>query len=66
MDKIKELQAFALANYDAGGHWVYETHDPEDYTEILAQCGGDVDAGKAEIKARWELTNEMAANCRFE
>ena len=32
---IKELQDFARANYEDGGHWVYESFDCADYQEVL-------------------------------
>ena len=42
-DRMKELiekvKAYALAHYEDGWHWVYETHDYKDYKEELEDQG---------------------------
>ena len=63
-DNIKTLQAYALANYEAGGHWVYETHDTADYQKILDDAGGNVGAAKKAIRKHWEVTAEIATDIR--
>jgi hypothetical protein len=63
-DNIKTLQAYALDNYEAGGHWVYETHNAADYQEILDDAGGNVGAAKKAIREYWELIDEVAADIR--
>ena len=63
-DNIKTLQAYALDNYEAGGHWVYETHDDADYQEILDDAGGNVGAAKKALRKYWEETVEIAADIR--
>ena len=62
----KALEQFALAHYEEGGHWVYETHIAEDYQEYLDEAAGDVEKAKTLVRAHWELMLEMEANCRFE
>ena len=51
MTAIKELEAYAAANYEAGGHWVFECYDVADYQEALDEAGGDVARAKADLKA---------------
>lgn len=60
---ISELAAYALANYEAGGHWVYECYDSGDYQDVLDQVGGKVAAAKAELKKRWLLTAAQEREC---
>ena len=40
---IQALKAYALANYEAGGHWVYETYDTADYEVIVATTNRQID-----------------------
>ncbi len=51
---IKELQDFARANYEQGGHWVYEAFDCADYQEVLDDNKGDMELCKARLKHHWE------------
>ena len=60
------LEQFALAHYEAGGHWVVETHIAEDYQEYLDKAAGDIEKAKKLVREYWKLMNEMEANCRFE
>lgn len=60
---VNTLQAFALTNYEAGGHWVYETYSYKDYIEVLEHNGFDVDEAKKELREYWEFTNERQREC---
>jgi len=51
---IKELQDFAHANYEDGGHWVYEAFDCADYQEVLDDNNGNMDLCKARLRHHWE------------
>jgi len=51
---IKELQDFAHANYEDGGHWVYESFDCADYQEVLDDNKGNMDLCKARLRHHWE------------
>ena len=51
---IKELQDFAHANYEDGGHWVYEAFDCADYQEVLDDNKGNMDLCKARLRHHWE------------
>lgn len=66
MSKIQQLQQFALDNYEAGGHWVYECWDAADYNEVLDGCLGDIELAKEMIQAHWQLTNEQERNCAWD
>lgn len=63
-NNIKTLEAYALANYEAGGHWVYETHNAADYQEILDGANGNVEAAKKALREYWEWTAKVAADIR--
>jgi hypothetical protein len=60
---IKDLEQFALDNYEEGGHWVYETYDRNDYIVTLFKADGDVEAAKRHLRQYWELMNEQQKNC---
>ena len=51
---IKQLQDFARANYEQGGHWVYEAFDCADYQEVLTAYNGNIDLCKSELRHHWE------------
>jgi hypothetical protein len=61
-EMIKELEAYALANYDKGGHWIVECWEDSDYQnviddeETLPKC-------KRQLKAIWGASNERESNC---
>lgn len=57
--KVEELKAYALANYENGGHWIYETHDAKHYETRLAEYNGDVEATKNALREYWELTEAV-------
>jgi hypothetical protein len=59
---MDQLKAYALANYEAGGHWVAETHDDARYAEVLAKAGNDVDAAKAKLRAYWQLLESVSSD----
>lgn len=62
----KALEQYALDNYEAGGHWVYETHTAEVYQEYLDEAGGNIAKAKKLVRAHWKFMQEMESNCRFE
>jgi hypothetical protein len=51
---IKELQDFAHAHYEDGGHWVYEAFDAADYQEVLDDNNGNMELCKARLRHHWE------------
>lgn len=52
---IDTLKAYALANYEAGGHWIAETYGQADYERALAEAGGDIEAAKALLEKAWNF-----------
>lgn len=65
IDAINALEQYALTNYEAGGHWVYECFDVADYMEYLEEAHGDAVKAKAKLKDYWELTNAMQRECAW-
>jgi len=59
-DVVQELQAYALANYNAGGHWIYETSSDADYLAVYEKANGNVKKAKALLKAEWKLLTAYA------
>ena len=59
---IKELEAYALENYEKGGHWVFETHGKEDYMEVITTCEGNIKKAKALLRDYWRLMEEQRKN----
>jgi hypothetical protein len=57
-DEVKALEQYAHDHYEEGGHWVYETHDKEDYRKILLRTFS-LEQAKREIRDDWELTQEQ-------
>jgi hypothetical protein len=53
MISAKELEAYAMSHYEAGGHWVVETYSNSDYQAVIDEAGGDIDAAKAALKKAW-------------
>ena len=53
MISAKELEAYAMSHYEAGGHWVAETYSDSDYQAIIDEAEGDADKAKAATKAAW-------------
>jgi hypothetical protein len=64
--KYSELERFARDNYEAGGHWVYECFDSEDYAEYLAEAGGDMGRAKAALRKYWQLLVEQERECAWD
>ena len=60
--QLQNLKAFALSNYDKGGHWVYETYEDADYEAALKE---GFKKAKASLKAHWELMNEQESNAAW-
>lgn len=72
MDYPQALKQYALANYEQGGHWVFETRDHADYVELFERHHtGRITEAQAYKKAttalrrEWELTNELQSECRW-
>jgi hypothetical protein len=69
--EIKALEQFALDNYDAGGHWIVETYDPEDYALALLRQGSHetidllVAAAKEYLRRDWEHMNILEREYAF-
>ena len=63
-NKIQKLEAYALANYEQGGHWVYETHEKSDYQKTLDDVGGDIEAAKEKLRRYWELIEKVSSDIR--
>ena len=63
---VEALQAFALKNYDKGGHWVYETHTTADYEDVLVRANGNLKAAKAILKEHWQAMLDLERECAFE
>jgi len=57
-EALKELQAFALANYVAGGHWAYETHSLADYAQHF-DWDGDLETAKVNLRGWWVIALEQ-------
>ena len=53
MTDIKTLEAYALANYETGGHWIAETYGAADYQAVLDEAGGNMAKAKAALKKAW-------------
>jgi hypothetical protein len=64
-EKAKELYQYAVANYEAGGHWIAETYSEADYNELLAECSGNLNKAKKELENRWKLICEQERNCAW-
>ena len=62
---VKALKDYAVANYNDGGHWVYETYDTADYEAILAEAENNVERAKELLKEAWEFTCEREQECAF-
>lgn len=59
------LEAHALANYEQGGHWVYETYDTADYEAIIAEAEGDLNRAKELLEEAWLFLVERERECAF-
>ena len=61
---VKYLQQAALNNYDAGGHWIWETWGASDYETFIKEQGPGLDPKTyaRRLGARWTLYNEQERN----
>jgi hypothetical protein len=64
-DEVSALKTHALENYEAGGHWVYETYSDLDYADVVF-VNPSLQAAKDALKKHWELVNEHCAECRWD
>ena len=62
---MNTLEQYAMDHYSEGGHWVFETYSDDDYQKVLDEAKGDLEAAKAEIKARWLFLVEQETECGF-
>jgi len=62
---VQALKDFALAHYEEGGHWVFETHSTGDYEQVL-RSHSSVEDAKQDLKDYWESMNEREQECRYE
>ena len=65
MTAVKELEAYAADNYEAGGHWVVECYDHSDYQAVLDRASNDLDEAKALLKQYWQLVSERERDCQW-
>jgi hypothetical protein len=63
---IKLLEQYALDNYEAGGHWVYECFGAEDYDQYLTEANGNLSAAMAALKDYWELVCDRERDCAWD
>ena len=64
--KVLALQAYALSCYDQGGHWVYETHNDEDYEQFLSEANWDLGIAMQRMVSYWRLVDNKAKDCAWE
>jgi hypothetical protein len=57
MTDTETLEAYALDNYEAGGHWIVETFGPADYQAIVDAAGGNMAKAKTALKKEWLFMN---------
>jgi hypothetical protein len=62
---VKQLKEYVLNNYEAGGHWAYETFSKDDYVEYL-QTTNSFDEAKAQLKEWCELMCERGRDCSWD
>ena len=62
MNDMQTLKQYALDNYEAGGHWVFETYSDDEYAQVLAKCP-TLEEAKAAIKETWEFCVEQQQEC---
>ena len=62
MAAVAAIDAWLLANYARGGHWIYETTDELHHVVALRGHGGNLDAYKADMRDHWELLNGVDAD----
>ena len=62
---VKQLKEYVIANYNAGGHWAYETFSRDDYVEYL-QTTNSFDEAKAQLREWCELMCERERDCSWD
>jgi len=62
--ELQSLKQYALDNYEAGGHWVFETYSDAEYAEVL-RGSQSIEAAKEAIKRDWELCEERKQECSW-
>jgi hypothetical protein len=63
---VAALEAHALKHYDEGGHWVYETHNTEDYVQFLSEANWDLGVAMQRMVSYWRLVDNKAKDCAWE
>jgi hypothetical protein len=63
MNQVEILKQYALDNYEAGGHWVFETYSDAEYAKVLVEFPS-IEAAKEAIKRDWELCVMQEQECR--
>ena len=59
MTPIKQLEDYAMRNYESGGHWVVECFGEVDYQRYLDEADGRVNRAKRLLKEYWLFTVEQ-------
>ena len=65
MTGVKELEKFALAHYDQGGHWIVECWEAVDYECLLRECNNDLDLARQELEREWKITVAQERECAW-
>jgi hypothetical protein len=65
MTGVQELEQFALAHYDQGGHWIVECWGSVDYECLLRENSNDVELAKEALKREWEITVAQERECAW-
>jgi hypothetical protein len=61
-----EMEEHALNQYEAGGHWVYETFGSEDYKHYYNKARGKMALAKVMLDDYWKHMNEQQAECAWD
>jgi hypothetical protein len=56
---VAKLRQYSLDNYEAGGHWAYETHEDADFQEYLDEANGNMKAAKRALREYWKLIESV-------
>lgn len=59
-ESAKTLEAYAMENYEAGGHWVVETFSEQEYDQYMKDAGGSLTKAKRALKKFWKMTEERS------
>lgn len=59
MTPVKQLEDYAMRNYESGGHWVVECFEEADYQRYLMMAGESVNRAKRLLKEYWLFTEEQ-------